>query len=307
MNQISDIQSNYKIGYIKLFRSLSKKGWYKKSDYVHLWIHLLIKATHKEMEQFFNGDNIILSPGQFITGRKSLSEETGIHESKIERILNFFEKNEHQIEQLKTSKNRLITILSWEQYQESEQQIEQQLNNKRTTTEQQLNTYKNIKNDNNVKNEKKKKNINILLSQVDESTLDQTEKKYYQIAFSFFELVKSSLKELSISVAEIEKAKYKTWVDPIRLLIENDKRTVEEFREIFSFLQKDEFWKEQIRSTAKLRKKNKDERTYFEVLLEKSRNGQRKQQQQPAVNGSQSNSGVSPEYKESILRRLYAD
>lgn len=154
--------------------------------------------------------------------------------------------------------------------------------------------------------EQKETNNNILLSQVDESTLSPRDKKYYQIAISFFELVKSSLKELNISVAEIENAKFKTWVDPIRLLIENDKRTIDEFREIFSFLQKDEFWKEQIRSTAKLRKKNKDERTYFEVLLEKSRNGQ-KRKQQFTNNGKQSNSGVSEDYKNSILNRLLND
>lgn len=138
-------------GWVKVFRSLSEKGWYKKSDYVHLWVHLLFKATHKGIEYFFNGENLKLKSGQFITGRKKLSDETGINESKIERILNFFEKNEQQIEQQKNNKNRIITILNWDLHQLNEQQAEQQLNSKRTTTEQQLNTYKNVKNDKNVK------------------------------------------------------------------------------------------------------------------------------------------------------------
>ena len=55
-------------------------------------------------------------------------------------------KNEHQIEQQTTSQNRLITIVSWNEYQKSEQPFEQQVNNKRTTSEQQMNTNKNIKN-----------------------------------------------------------------------------------------------------------------------------------------------------------------
>ena len=46
------------------------------------------------------------------------------------------------------NKNRLITILKWNEYQTSEHQS----NNNRTTIEQQSNTYKNVKNDNNVKN-----------------------------------------------------------------------------------------------------------------------------------------------------------
>ena len=145
-------------GWVKMYRKILNKGWYKKSHYVHLWNHLLLKANHQDNEFWFNGKNMIVKKGQFITGRKKLNMETGINESKIERILKFFEKNEHQIEQQKTNKNRLITILNWNEYQSIEQQIEQQVNNKRTTTEQQVNTNKKEKKEENVKNEK---NINI--------------------------------------------------------------------------------------------------------------------------------------------------
>jgi len=144
---VKDNQENYSSGWIKVYRSLYKKGWYKRSDYIHLWIHLLFKASHKEIEFMFNGKNIKIKPGQFITGRKALNLETGINESKIERILSFFEKNEQQIEQQKSNKNRLISILNWDEYQLSEQLNEQQVNNKRTTSEQQVNTYKKNKND----------------------------------------------------------------------------------------------------------------------------------------------------------------
>jgi len=141
-------------------------------------------------------------------------------------------------------------------------------------------------------------NKNILLSKVDESTLDDKEKKYYQIAFSFWELVKNNLSELDIKSPATEQAKFKTWVDPVRLLIEKDKKTLDEFREIFRFLQVDEFWKEQIRATSKLRQKNKDNEMYFDVLLIKARNNEKKQ-------SSQNNkSGVSEDYKKSILNRL---
>jgi uncharacterized phage protein (TIGR02220 family) len=139
---LSDYQANYTIGWVKLFRSLANKGWYKNSEYVHLWIHILISANHTGKEFFFNDKIIKLEPGQFVTGRKKLSKEIGVNESKVERVLNFFEKNEQQIEQQKSNKNRIITVLKWESYQKSEQENEQQLNNKRTTTEQQLNTTK---------------------------------------------------------------------------------------------------------------------------------------------------------------------
>lgn len=142
-------------GYIKLFRRLSDKGWYQNSEYVHLWIHLLLKANHKGAEFMFNNKVLKLKAGQFVTGRNQLSKETGINQSKIERILKLFE-SEQQIEQQTTNKNRVISIISWEQYQQREQQIEQQTNNKRTTSEQQVNTNKNDKNEYNDKNDNKK-------------------------------------------------------------------------------------------------------------------------------------------------------
>src|SRR6185369_4614206 len=113
--------------------------WYKKSEYVHLFCHLLLKASHSGFETWFNGIGKKLLPGQLITGRKKLSSETGINESKIERILKHFEI-EQQIEQQKTSTNRLITITNWNQYQKGEQLFEQRANNGRTTTEQRVNT-----------------------------------------------------------------------------------------------------------------------------------------------------------------------
>ena len=79
-------KTNLMTGYIKLFRSLKQKGWYKRSDYVHLWLHLLMSANHKENEFMFSGRVVMLKPGQFLTGRKALSQQTGINESKIERI-----------------------------------------------------------------------------------------------------------------------------------------------------------------------------------------------------------------------------
>jgi hypothetical protein len=69
---------------------------------------------------------------------------TGVQESKVERILKHF-KSEQQIEQQNCGKFRIISILNWNKYQASEQEIEQQVNNTRTTGEQQVNTDKKVK------------------------------------------------------------------------------------------------------------------------------------------------------------------
>lgn len=128
-------------GWVKVYRQLKDKAYYKDSEFVHLWLHLLLCANHDSAE-FLNGYEIVkLKKGQFITGRKKLSLETGISESKIERILKVFE-SEQQIEQQTNSRNRLISIVLWDKYQQSEQQK----NSKRTASEQQVDTNNNDKN-----------------------------------------------------------------------------------------------------------------------------------------------------------------
>lgn len=142
-------------GWIKLHRKLLDNPIITKdSDYLAVWIYLLLNTTHKEYDALFNGKRITLKAGQLITGRKSVSEKLKIDENKVQRILKTLE-NEHQIEQQSGNRNRLITIVSWNKYQQDEQQNEQQVNNNCTTDEQQMNTNKNDKNIKNDKNGKK--------------------------------------------------------------------------------------------------------------------------------------------------------
>ncbi len=88
-----------------------------------------------------NGKIILIKEGQLLTGRKQLSEATGIAESTIEDILRVFE-TEEQIRQQKTTKYRLITIVNWKDYQESD--------SKPTAARQQADTNKNEKNEKNI-------------------------------------------------------------------------------------------------------------------------------------------------------------
>ena len=140
-------------GWIKLHRKmLDNPVVWKDSDHLAVWIYLLLNATHKDMDVLFKNKRITLKPGQLITGRKSIAKKLDISESKVHRVLKMLEI-EQQIEQQTSNKNRLIAIVGWNEYQSCEQQIEQQVNNNRTTSEQQVNTNKNIKNDKNDKKE----------------------------------------------------------------------------------------------------------------------------------------------------------
>jgi len=139
-----------------------------------------------------------------------------------------------------------------------------------------------------------------LLSEVDKTTLVSPLIDYFEIAFSFWEMFKENLVELKISTAEIDKAKFDTWVNPIQLLIESDKKTVDEIREVYTFIKEDDFWGENIRSTTKLRKRNRDKEKYFDKLLYQSRNGKARKS-----NNARSKKGAeTAKTVESILTRI---
>ena len=119
-------------GWIKLHRkTLDNPIVMKDTDHFAVWMWLLLNATHSDHDTIYEGERLTLKAGQFITGRKIISKELKINESKIQRILKTFEI-EQQIEQQTNPRCRLISILRWSDYQLDEQQSEQQLNNKRT-------------------------------------------------------------------------------------------------------------------------------------------------------------------------------
>lgn len=157
----------------------------KDADHLAVWIYLLLNAVYAPTDVVFHGKRITLQPGQLTTGRKVIADKMKISESKVQRILKSFEI-EHQIEQRTDRQCRLITIVSWSEYQISGQRVnngldtfselevtnnakieqrvnnatadvstdrgivafktEQRVNNERTTSEQRVNTKKEINN-----------------------------------------------------------------------------------------------------------------------------------------------------------------
>ena len=136
-------------GYVKLYRKiLNNPIVWKDSDHLAIWCYLLLNATHRGINTLFKGERIILEPGQLITGILSIAEKLKIDKMKVQRTLKEFESDK-QIEQQTSNKNRLITILNWEEYQNNDKQNDKQLINNRETTDKQVitnNNEKNVKN-----------------------------------------------------------------------------------------------------------------------------------------------------------------
>jgi hypothetical protein len=94
-----------------------------------------------------------------------------------------------------------------------------------------------------------------LLSEIEISDVEDNLKKYFEIAKNFQELFIRNLTDKSISAVTQKNAKFKNYVTPIRLMIENNECTLQDLRDVWSYLSspKSEFWKKNILSTTKLR------------------------------------------------------
>lgn len=142
-------------GYIKLYRKVTGSFVWTNSNMLKLWILCLTKASHKESRFIFNGQEIAVSSGQFVTGRAVIEKEfnEGVPRDQqivgrtLWRWLKRFE-NEQMLSIKSTTKYSVISINKWDEYQGSDQQV----SSGRPSTVQQVSTYKNEKNDKNEKN-----------------------------------------------------------------------------------------------------------------------------------------------------------
>lgn len=146
-------------GFVKIHRSILNWQWFSKKNMVQFWLYLLLKANHKD--GYIRG--IEVKKGQLLTGRKKISEETGLSEQEVKTCLKCL-KSTNEITIKTTNKYSLITIMNWDKYQccgdDSNQQNNQQTNQQTTinqpTSNHQATTNKNVKNNKNDKNIKEK-------------------------------------------------------------------------------------------------------------------------------------------------------
>lgn len=111
-------------GWIKLHRkTLENNACVKDADHLAIWCWILLKASYSSEEQWFGGELINISEGQFLTTLREISDSLKINPSKVNRVLHFLE-SEKQIEKRSSNKKTLITVVNWDNYQLKEKQFE---------------------------------------------------------------------------------------------------------------------------------------------------------------------------------------
>lgn len=130
-------------GWVKIYRQLMDTSFYRNSAVVHLFVHLLIMSNHTKHKFLLGGEEIEVDSGQLVTGRKTLSEQTGISVQTIRTCLSAL-KSTKVITILPTPNYSVITICNWKDYQG----VTNQPTNHQPTINQPSTTYNKDKNDN---------------------------------------------------------------------------------------------------------------------------------------------------------------
>jgi DnaD/phage-associated family protein len=114
-----------------------------------------MKASHEDRKFLFNGQEVRLTSGQFVTGAHAIAKEynEGVSSDKaiawrtLWRWLKKFE-NEELLTIQSNARYSVITIKNWSDYQSGDKPLSSQ----RQSSDKPLTTYKNEKNDKNEKN-----------------------------------------------------------------------------------------------------------------------------------------------------------
>jgi len=160
-------------GYFKHYRKMRDWPWRDMPLVFSVWCFLLEEAAGVERDKRFRGERITLKPGQLVCGRKQISLATGVSEGYVQKILKRLEK-EQQITQDTSSKNRLISIVKWGDYQANNGSS----NDRVTAKEQQSNnrvTHPKKVEKEELKNKAQIEQLQILLDQM----LSQLETSYF--------------------------------------------------------------------------------------------------------------------------------
>ena len=115
-------------GYIKLYRKMTKWGWYKDNNTKCVFLHLLFMACY---EPYYTAGKY-LQPGQIVTTVREISEQTGISVQSVRTSLERL-KSTNEITIFSTPKNSLITVNNYSDYQDADKLSNKQLTNSQQT------------------------------------------------------------------------------------------------------------------------------------------------------------------------------
>jgi len=124
-------------GYVKLYRKSLDSPIFQNPKLWQVWCYCLMRANHKTTTVLFDGKEMLLHPGDFITGRFKGAEDCNMKPSTFWNQLNKL-KRVNSIDIKSDNKKSIITLVNWKAYQDSKNKVDSNsdtyLDNKRTTS-----------------------------------------------------------------------------------------------------------------------------------------------------------------------------
>lgn len=229
-------------GWIKVYRKIRQSFVWTDANQLKLWLLILMKASHDGNRFLFNGQQVDVSSGQFVTGRDAIASEFNAGAKPVQRVsgrqlwrwIKLFEK-EQMLSIKSNTKYSVITVISWGEYQEDDQR----LSIASPSSVHQVSTIKNAKN---AKNANKRDSQHSRKREYADDSPELIEATY------LWEKIKSNN-------PEHRKPNLQAWANDIRKMHEIDKRPFDKIHRMIDWCQSDTFWQTNILSVAKLREK----------------------------------------------------
>lgn len=117
-------------GWIKLYRQSIESSVFQNEKLWKVWTYCLMRANHKESKILFNNEELILNPGDFITGRFEGSKDCNMKQSTFRDQLNKLQRL-GMLDILSDNRKSIIKIVNWNKFQN--EQIEKPENPESTS------------------------------------------------------------------------------------------------------------------------------------------------------------------------------
>ena len=242
MSKLLDESDLFSGGWIKVHRKILFHPFFQDSELLHLFLYCMAKANHHDGKFLLKGQDVSIKRGQFLFGRKKASQDTGIKQSSVYRKMMIL-KNLEILDINPNNKFSLVTVQDYDKYQDVpssiEQQAGQQVNNRRTSSEQQLDTNKNYK---------KEKNYN-------KKKIYPHESDEYRVSKLLLSEIRKNDPAFLSNNTEAEEAALQQWSSDFEQLMRTDSRPEEEISRLIEFAQTSSFWRSSILSARELREK----------------------------------------------------
>lgn len=229
-------------GWVAVQRKIQKSFVWANPFVLKLWLLCLFKASHDGNRFLFNGEEIQVDRGQFVTGRVALAKDynagaRGEHQlspTSINRWMSKF-RELGMVDISTTARYSVVTVINYDLYQSSGQLADRS----RTSSGHLADT---INNANNANNANKRDSQHSRKREYADDSPEMIEAVY------LWEKIKGNN-------PEHRKPDLQSWADDIRKMNQLDHRPFEKIHKMIDWCQIDTFWQTNILSASKLRSK----------------------------------------------------